>query len=636
MSYHLQELSIPNKTHFYKEESGKNSQVIRNISKINIFIGPNNSGKSKLLRDILQNKIQYKPKNFSTEKLVLLIAGLKKEFDDYYKKIKVPTDKKFETIFSKLQIPEFVDDTFELNAPLTELKNAIKRFQDDKSTSYRGITYFSQVGNELMPIFEKYNLLIEKELDYDLFKTEFIKIYVPILRGLRPISGTKDEPKYIDFYRDRTLYDYFPNVYINEDPEFFHIQSGKEPSKTDEKFLIFTGLSAFDTIKKYLLGTLQERKLVRDYEEYLSKIFFDGKSIAIIPSEKTNILTLKIGDEIEQPIYNQGDGLQSIIISTLPLFLHRGENVLFFIDEPEKLLHPGLQRKLIETLLEQDGFENYQFFITTHSNHFLDITLDFQDISIFTFKKMFNPGDKSEERVPQFILENVSFGDRSALELLGVRNSSIFLSNCTIWVEGITDRLYFKHYLELYQQYLLEQKKATIKFKEDFHFSFVEFGGANITHFSFLSSDMNPVNVERLCGRSFVITDRDIGSKKTRDELKRKLGERCFILKSAEVENLLTKPVLLSVIEEYEGEKLDIVDFSERDYREVYLGKFIEDKIRNKKRRGPYQQESGTITDKIGFCRKALKKIEKWDELSSEAKQITEKIYTFIELNNPS
>ena len=344
--------------------------------------------------------------------------------------------------------------------------------------------------------------------------------------------------------------------------------------------------------------------------------------------------TLKIGDEKEQPIFNQGDGIQSIIIATLPLFLHRNQNVLFFIDEPEKLLHPGLQRKFIETLLTQEGFESFQFFITTHSNHFLDLTLDFNDISIFSFKKIFNE-EIGEEKVPNFLIEPLSVGDRNALELLGVRNSSVFLSNCTIWVEGITDRLYYRHYLDLYQEFLHRQDSSEKKYKEDFHYSFVEFGGANITHFSFLSKEENPITVERLCGKSLVIADKNIGSPSTRKELKEKLKERFLLLKSNEVENLITKSVLLNVLREYEGEEPDIKEFTEKDYKNVYLGQFIEEKLKNKKRLGSYKQDSGTITDKIGFCRKSLKYIKNWDDLSPEAKDLTVIIFNHIKSHNP-
>jgi len=108
-----------------------------------------------------------------------------------------------------------------------------------------------------------------------------------------------------------------------------------------------------------------------------------------------------------------------------------------------------------------------------------------------------------------------------------------------------------------------------------------------------------------------------------------------LLLKSNEVENLITKSVLLNVLREYEGEEPDIKEFTEKDYKNVYLGQFIEEKLKNKKRLGSYKQDSGTITDKIGFCRKSLKYIKNWDDLSPEAKDLTVIIFNHIKSHNP-
>lgn len=52
-------------------------------------------------------------------------------------------------------------------------------------------------------------------------------------------------------------------------------------------------------------------------------------------------------------------------------------NSFIFIDEPELNLHPGMQRLFFEqiTLNKDITDKNLTFFITTHSNHLLDLTL---------------------------------------------------------------------------------------------------------------------------------------------------------------------------------------------------------------------------------------------------------------------
>ena len=297
-------------------------------------------------------------------------------------------------------------------------------------------------------------------------------------------------------------------------------------------------------------------------------------------------------------------------------------------------MHPGLQRKLLETFYGYDGFKNFQFFLTTHSNHFLDITLDFKNISIFSVKKKFDEKG-SDEKVPEFVVENLSHGDINALELLGVRNSSVFLSNSTIWVEGITDRYYVRHYLELYENFLQQSDLPVLKLREDFHYSFVEYGGSNITHWSFLDSSEDAIKVERLCARLFLIADKDEGKKKRHAQLKELLNERFYLLKRKEIENLIEKEVLLNVLRDYEGvsasEGFDYNEFKYEDYANEYLGKFIEIKIlKEKKRKGSYQQESGTITDKVGFCQKALLYTTAWEDLSKDVKELTKRVYEFV------
>ena len=470
----------------------------------------------------------------------------------------------------------------------------------------------AKIGANLKPVIEKYYEKYETDFNTALNPPKFTNIFIPILRGLRPIASTN----YEDWYKAKIIQDYF----------------GKQPS-----FIIFTGLSAYDDIRNHLLGNLTQRKLIKDYEEYLSSSFFDNKEVTLIPSVDTEHLNIKIGNEKEQPIFELGDGIQSIIIVTLPLFLHRGENVLLFIDEPEKLMHPGLQRKLVNTLLCQEGFENFQYFITTHSNHLLDITLDYKNISIFSFHKELNEND-GDENIPKFIIQNLSAGDHNALELLGVRNSSVFLSNCTIWVEGITDRKYLRKYLEMYLISIDEIEK----YREDFHYSFVEYGGNNIAHWSFLDSEENPINVDRLCGKIFLIADRDGGDKPRHEILKECLNDRFCELPCREIENLLSKDVLLKVIKQYEKCEPSIRKFKEEDYKYEYLGSFIDGILVERKRPSSYCKRtkegevegSGTIKDKPTFCEKALNSIETWDDLSDDAQEVTERIYKFIKKQN--
>jgi hypothetical protein len=176
----------------------------------------------------------------------------------------------------------------------------------------------------------------------------------------------------------------------------------------------------------------------------------------------------------------------------------------------------------------------------------------------------------------------------------------------------------------------------TSAFKEDLHYSFVEYSGGNITHWSFLDSD-DAIDVERLCGRLFLVTDMDSEKKLERQEkLRERLGDRYACLECREIENLLNPHILKSVISDYEKSADNVNDVQYKDYANKPLGKFIENKClpKEKRRTGSYAEPSGTLTDKIGFCRRAIDAIKSWDDLSEPAQALTKRIYEFIASNN--
>jgi hypothetical protein len=404
---------------------------------------------------------------------------------------------------------------------------------------------------------------------------------------------------------------------------------------------VFTGQSLYEDVKKLLLGTLEDRETVAAFQGFLGESFFQGHPVALIPRHEGE-LHVKIGHEKEYPIHELGDGIQAIIALTFPLFKLREQHLLVFVEEPEVYLHPGLQRLFLNVLLNTPGFSTFQHFIATHSNHFLDLTLDLEQISVFTFRKELEESAK-KERDSRFLVENVSNEDTQTLQLLGVKNSSVFFSNCTIWVEGVTDRRYFAHFLTLYEEFLVAQNEAkpSRRFKQDLHYSFVEYGGANITHWSVLDGEADRIIVERLCGRLYLITDSDnasSGAKKERqDRLREKLKERYCCLPCREVENLLTPDILRKVVQEYEPGTVVFAEISQEQYNNAPLGTFIENTLLKgaKKRRGGYAESSGTISDKVDFCNKAIRHLKAFSDLSPQAQQVTKSIYVFIEEQNP-
>lgn len=221
---------------------------------------------------------------------------------------------------------------------------------------------------------------------------------------------------------------------------------------------------------------------------------------------------------------------------------------------------------------------------------------------------------------------------------IGVKSSSVFLAKCTIWVEGITDRLYLRKFLDIYQKHNKDKDSNFQVFTEDAHFAFVEYGGSNITHWSFLEEEKKPMNVARICSSLFLIADRglDISGalSKRHKELSEKLPDRYYRLKSLEIENLLSPKIITGVVMRILGKAIQITPFAQSDYKELPLGNFIDGKIDKKSTSKTFAGNYGRIRDKKQFCQKTIEFIGSIEDLSPEAIEISDKIYNFIKQQN--
>lgn len=581
------------------------------LSKTNVFIGENNSGKSRFLRYLFETD-WYSLNEKSLEQFFI-------EMDQFIHSYGCLNPiYQFYSTLSQTNIERFI-----------ELYDKISSYQE----SYRNVNYkFFQIlqlvykpkvlkNKFYFPIIrgtKDYKAIINNKLDtflksaYSIQNKDAINHYISLL------NLQSDGLESFDIYNDIIVQEYF-----------------KDNKEIGENIL--TGGKLYNEIKSMLLGDGSQRKVIEEFQEFLRENFFSsyGK-VQLIPNEVKKVLYVKIGND-ERAIYDWGDGTQQLIVILYSLYKHKGETgKLFFIEEPEMYLHPGILRKFIE-VINSDVFENHQYFITTHSNIVLDTSADTNiKMSIFKFKKVSNINNNDGK---PFLVEQCNNGDVSLLNELGVRNSSVFLSNCSIWVEGITDRLYLKHYLELYCKKYPDKKV----YRENIDYTFIEYGGGNVVHFNFDEKidDSNSINAKYINNKIFLIADNDNTKPRTKkanrkEKYKGLLGNNFYELSAIEIENLITFETLKQILinqNEDEKEKICEVLSNKKQFSNKKLGKFIDELFPEGKIK-KYAAESGTIKNKLEFCKEAINVMNDYDKLSKDAKTLTEKIYEFISNNN--
>lgn len=585
-------------------KKGDELWLLENTKQINFLIGPNNSGKSRKLREFFE---------VNSSDWVF----------DYSDISKLDVINKMQEIGSELQyyLPNFIDsikfvravEDYPVRKPVSSL---IKYLYDHSKTNINRSSdteinqFWHQIEPHLINSFPQENLI---EKVYSNPNHNWSRVYIPTLRSLRQVAKE-------DIFEQRTKRDYFSSKQIKDGE-------------------IFTGYSLYEDLTLHLLGSHDKRQKIREFEKYLSQNFFFGHDISLVPMAKEDVVYVKEGDDEDRPIYDLGDGIQSIIILTYKVFMSESPT-MFFIEEPEHYLHAGLQRTLIETFSQH---KEHMFFMTTHSNHFLDLAQERNDISI-----------------QQVSRKNGETGVESALELgevitsLGVRASSVLLANCSIWVEGVTDKLYFRTYLEKFIDELEDESRANKlkSFHENLHYVFAEYQGSNITHWCF-----NAVNdgnnkqtpARKLSNNILLIADADITNKGDRvDSLKVDLGENFCLLEYKEIENYIPFEQLIDTAkkrwETFNGNKDARIDrfsnITEEKFKKcgVGIGEVLEryvDKPSNSSR-NYFKDKSGTIKDKVKFCDTAIEVMntnKNW-KLTPELKKLCDKIWSFIEVNN--
>ncbi len=247
------------------------------------------------------------------------------------------------------------------------------------------------------------------------------------------------------------------------------------------------------------------------------------------------------------PLSSLGTGIHEVIILASAATLL--ENSILCVEEPELHLHPLLQRKLIQYLASNKTSNQYIF--TTHSAHLLDT----EDTEIFHVRNI--DGKTTVEAIS-------STKDKSRIcHDLGYKASDILQANCLIWVEGPSDRIYLKFWLESVDETLVK----------GIHYSIMFFGGRLFSHITAndnedMKRELNDfISVRNLNRHSCIFFDSDKDKfdaeiNETKKRLKEEFDEGegfAWVTAGRETENYVNPDHIEECVKEVHSSALGII-----------------------------------------------------------------------------
>ena len=317
------------------------------------------------------------------------------------------------------------------------------------------------------------------------------------------------------------------------------------------------------------------------------------------------------------PLNKRGSGMRRIVLlsSFLADVEKKGEqkddiHIVYAIEEPEVSLHPDLQMKLINTLIELSKNESYQIFISTHSPALIRL---FETSSI-RYVEQDNEG-KSK----------VGFFDDSVANKI-VKNLGLLpnIGKVVICVEGTND----ENFLLNINQNISELKNIIdLNSKIDSGLvAIIPMRGSNLKDW------INRHALENTNAVEFHLYDRD-EDQQYKDEIKKVIGRNDgshgVLTQKREIENYIPKEIIKREFN-ITLDNVDMNNWDDEDIPKKILEKCPEKKDKNGSDSIIKQILCGSCSKKL--TKDHLEKLNAWQEVSGwfeKIKELVEKVMSY-------
>lgn len=316
-----------------------------------------------------------------------------------------------------------------------------------------------------------------------------------------------------------------------------------------------TGIGATNVIRRFINEEKLDEKIVeKKILTELNRIvmpdaYFSGIRIQQIHNRESSEweIFLEEGDN-RYALSKSGSGLKTILLILINLYAlpeiseNSGKKSVYAFEEVENNLHPALQRRLFDYLYEYAVNNNKRIFLTTHSHVAINAFYGKPGVSLYHVTK----NDEGTSVVQKIDNNQMKL---NILDDLDVKASDIFQANGIIWVEGPSDRIYIKKWLEVFG-------KNDISEGKDYQFAY--YGGKILSHLTSVEDNNKTndlLNILKTNRHAAIVIDSDKRKKnahineskrRIRDEFKT-IGCFCWITLGKEIENYITKEAVNAV-----------------------------------------------------------------------------------------